>query len=104
MKTKYITKYVITVIFVIAWLRIAYINRMIVVEPIQKYLVKEYTFEQARDAIVANYPANLEEKYKFINLNGLFVKVSGGRTCNNIIKLKNGSLTTVSLPYLQSFC
>ena len=99
MRMKCLTRYIITAVFVIAWIRFAYLNKAIVVEPIQKYFVKEYTFQQARDDIVANYPANLEEKYEFINLNGLYVKVSGGRMCNDIIKLDNGSLTAVSLPY-----
>lgn len=99
MKTKYITRYIIISVFVTAWLHVAYINRIIVIEPLQKFWSKEYTFEQTRDEIAKNYPDKLEEKYEFINLNGLYVRMTGGRKCNDIIKLKNGSLTTVIESY-----
>ena len=98
MKSKHITKYIITAIFVIAWLYIAFINKMIVIDPLKKFVLRKSTFEETRDEIAANYPVNLEEKYDFINLNGLFVKMTGGRKCNNIIKLNDGSLTSVSQP------
>ena len=99
MRTKILPKHLITAVFVIAWLGIAILNISIVFEPIQKFIGREYSFEKARDEIVARYPANIKGKYEFINLNGLFVRITGGRNCNNIIKMKNGSLSSVSKPY-----
>ena len=99
METKKYYRYVITAFLVIAWLHFAYVNRMIAIEPLQKYFSKEYTFVQAKDDIVLNYKEKLEEKYEYINLNGLYTKVSGGRKCNDIVKLKNGSLTSIGEPY-----
>ena len=93
-KPKYY-RYVITAFLVISWLYFAYVNRMIAIEPLQKYFKKEYTFVQTKDDIVLNYKEKLEEKYEYINLNGLYTKLSGGRKCNDIIKLKNGSLTSL---------
>ncbi|MCR5655584.1 MAG: hypothetical protein K6G07_08120 [Lachnospiraceae bacterium] len=98
MTRKYIARYIITAVLVIVWLRTAFVNRAIVIEPIRKFPEKEYSFQQVRDDIAKKYPADLKEKYDFIDLNGLFVRLSGGRKCNEIIKLKNGSLTSVSIP------
>ena len=52
-KPKYY-RYVITAFLVISWLYFAYVNRMIAIEPLQKYFKKEYTFVQTKDYMVLN--------------------------------------------------
>lgn len=98
-KCKKYYRYVLTAWVVIAWLHFAYSNRTIAIDPIKKFLNKECSFLQMRDSIVSNYKDNLKEKYEYINLNGLYTKISGGRRCNDIIKMKNGSLTSVDEQY-----
>ncbi len=98
MREKINYRYVITACLAIAWLYLAFVNRIIAIEPIQKYINGEYSFVQARDEIELNYKEKLKEKYAFINLNGLYTRISGGRKCNEVIKLKNGSLTTLVEP------
>lgn len=53
------------------------------------------TFREMSDDIAKNYQDKLRQKYWFINLNGLFVKLSGGRVCNKVVRLNNGFLTGV---------
>ena len=93
MKKKKLASGILTMVFLVILLNLAYSNRTLLDEPIQKYLNKEYTFEESKNAITSAYIEKLEQKYWFINLNGLFVKLSGGRVCNDIVLLKNNMLT-----------
>ena len=84
---------ILTIIFIVILVFLAYTNCMILRDPIKKFKEKQYTFSETKDAIVTAYVEQLEQKYWFINLNGLFVRLTGGRVCNDIVLLKNGMLT-----------
>ena len=92
MKVKFYTRLVITVLFVILAADLTFSNLELAADPVKKFLKREYTFSEARDAIAESYPENLKEKYAFINLNGLFVSSAGQRVCNDVVKLNNGML------------
>ena len=97
MKSNTIIKGIITGVVIVIVLNLAYSNKNLIEEPIQKYFAKEYNFEEAKDAITTTYVENLKQKYWFINLNGLFVRLTGGRVCNDIVLLNNGMLTDANV-------
>ena len=92
MKAKLITRLVTTTLFAALVLDLSYSNRQIVIEPVKKFLKREYSFTAAKDAISGAYPEDLEQKYQFVNLNGLFVRSVGQRKCNNIVRLNDDML------------
>ncbi len=97
MKEKLIFKLIgaIIVCTFIAYLSITNCN--IAKEPVNKYLGKEISFSEAKEEIVNGYTENIKQKYAFVNLNGLFTKMFGGRVCNDVLKLNNGMLTPVEV-------
>ena len=92
MKAKFYTRLVTTGLFVVLVAGLSFSNRQVVTGTIQKFVHREYTFSEAKDAIAADYPEELKQKYFFVNLNGLFVASAGQRICNNVVKLNNGTL------------
>ena len=92
-------RFIITICLLIVWLYVAFENLNLVVDPIKKYFNNYYSFKETINEIEKNYTDKLKEKRAFINLNGLYVNISGGSSCNNVIKLSNGSLTTLNPAY-----
>ncbi len=90
-KVKY--RGVITLLFLALWLYLFASNVSIFGDTVKKLAGSEFEFAKARDELVQAYNDNLLQKYDFINLNGLYVRLSGGRVCNKMIRLSNGSLS-----------
>ncbi len=80
-------------LFLALWLYLFASNISIFGDTVKKLAGSEFEFAKARDELVQAYNDNLLQKYDFINLNGLYVRLSGGRVCNKMIKLSNGSLS-----------
>jgi len=68
-------------------------------EAVGKLLRRESTFAEFTDAVHEEYVSDrLKVKHFFINLNGLFARVSGRRVYNNVVLLKNGMLARKEWP------
>ena len=72
----------------------SYMNAVLVIKPISKYVHGETVgFRQVTKTIAANYVSNnLKYKNRFINLNGLFIRLCGKRVHNDVICLRNNML------------
>lgn len=58
-------------------------------------LTEEGSFEDFKDSLKVAYTLNSEIKHGFIDLNGLYVRMTGKRLHNGVIKLNNGMLGVV---------
>ena len=54
------------------------------------------TATELRDTLTASYQENVSGNNAFIDLNGLFVRLTGGRICNEVVRLNNGMLSSVA--------
>ena len=68
-------------------------NLFILKDPVNSFRTGEASFSETKETIASSYVSQLGQKYWFINLNGLFVRLTGGRVCNKVVILKNGMLT-----------
>ncbi|MBR4816733.1 MAG: hypothetical protein IKZ73_05620, partial [Lachnospiraceae bacterium] len=87
MNANHLLRYVLLGALTAVWLFLAFDNRDIVIESIKKTVNKESSFEEARDDITQTYPERIGEVGGLIDLNGLFVRITGGRECNNVVKM-----------------
>ena len=79
-------------LLMIGWMTLG--NATVFVEPFGKHLQGEMSFSDMTAKIAAGYYTDsLTNKYDFVNLNGLFARMSGKRALNEILLLKNGMLT-----------
>ncbi len=83
----------ITVMFIVLWLYFFVSNISIVGDTYSKLVNSEIDLLQVKEELLRAYNDNLAQKYTFINLNGLYVRLSGGRVCNKMIRLNNGYLS-----------
>lgn len=72
-------------LFVLANLRLVYL-------PIRDFAENRITFNDMILQIHYKYEADIVGKYNFINLNGLYSRLTGHKTCNGVMKLRNGML------------
>lgn len=69
-------------------------NCKVPAEPLRQIPQGELTFEGFVEQVQKGYTANqFIPKNAFINLNGLFARLTGRRVLNNVIKCENGMLT-----------
>lgn len=81
----------IAVLALLALLSVA--NLKIVKEPLGKFVRHELSFEGFSDEVQKGYVSNdFAHKNDFVNLNGLFARVTGRRTLNEVVKLNNAML------------
>lgn len=70
------------------------VNLKIVKEPMAKLARHETTFEEFVDAVETGYSSsNFAAKSSFVNLNGLFARLTGRRVLNGVVRGTNGMLT-----------
>ena len=70
------------------------VNLRIVKDPLSKLIQRELTFENFVDDVQSGYLSDsFAYKNDFLNLNGLFARLTGRRVLNNTVKLKNGMLS-----------
>lgn len=68
-------------------------NIKMIKEPLEKIARHEITFEGFTDEVQKGYVSNdFFRKNDFVNLNGLFARVTGRRTLNEVVKLNNAML------------
>ena len=69
-------------------------NATVFVKPIRKHLQGEMSFSDMTAEIAAGYYTDsLTNKYDFVNMNGLFARMTGKRQLNQTLLMKNGMLT-----------
>lgn len=69
-------------------------NAMMVIGPLDKLIRGETEFSATTSSIAEGYVSNeLRHRYSFINLNGLFARLTGRRTLNGIRLMTNGMIT-----------
>ena len=69
-------------------------NLKIVKDPLQKFIQNDLSFEGFVDEVQSSYLSdNFAYKNDFLNLNGLFARMTGRRTLNKVVKLNNGMLS-----------
>lgn len=69
-------------------------NLKIVQEPLEKFIQQDLSFENFVNEVQKGYLSdNFAHKNDFLNLNGLFARLTGRRVLNNVVKLNNGMLS-----------
>lgn len=72
----------------------ACLNLMLVAKPVKRFLKQETTFSGFVEEVQEAYTSDAwKGKSLFININGLFARVTGQRVCNEVVLLENGMLT-----------
>lgn len=72
-------------LFALANLRLVYL-------PIRDFAENRINFNDMILQIHYKYEADIVGKYNFININGLYSRLTGHKTCNGVMKLGNGML------------
>lgn len=75
------------------------LNFYLVIDPFKKLDDEDYTFEKFTDDTQKQYTSNFFARESFINLNGLFTRLIGKKTTNNVDKMKNGMLVNSNIIY-----
>lgn len=72
---------------------LAAVNFKIVEEPLIKFIREDLSFEDFTNEIQTGYLSDsFTYKNDFVNINGLFARLTGRRTLNEVVKLNNGML------------
>lgn len=86
-------------VFILSFLAIGFLlNVEILEKPWERFTEDEIDFEEWIDEVKQAYVADVAYKDQFINLNGLFAKLTGRTVYNNVATLKNGMLDYDVIP------
>jgi hypothetical protein len=84
---------------VLAFLFLSFIANLALMEaPLNSYSEGKTDLEGFIDSVEKTYIKNVENKNSYINLNGLYARLIGRHSYNDVVKLNNGMLTYSSLP------
>lgn len=93
-ETKHRSRKVPAVAALVVLVQLSIANLKIVREPLEKFIQHDLSFEDFADEIQKGYISdNFTHKSDFVNINGLFARLIGRRTLNNVVKLNNGMLS-----------
>lgn len=82
---------VLTALFIAAF---ACVNIVLAAKPVKRFLKQETSFSQFVEEVQEAYTSdNWKGKSLFININGLFARITGQRVCNDVVLMENGMLT-----------
>lgn len=97
-ETKHRGRKVLAVAVLVLLVLLSAANLNIVKNPLSKLIRQDISFEGFVDEVQKGYLSNrFAYKNDFLNLNGLFARLTGRRTLNNVVKLNNGMLGEVIL-------
>lgn len=86
-------------VFILSFLAIGFLlNVEILEKPWERFTEDEIDFEEWINEVKQAYVADVAYKDQFINLNGLFAKLTGRTVYNNVATLKNGMLDYDVIP------
>ena len=96
MKRKNLAPKVTAAIFLLllAWLTAD--NLGILMNTAISYLRREISFASVMHQVTEGYQENLHQKEPLISLNGAYMRLTGARVSNGIVRMKNGMLTEES--------
>ena len=67
-------------------------------QPVMNLVKKQSTFAEFTTEIKEVYTSDgFSMKNMFININGLFARITGQRVCNEVVRMENGMLTTTEV-------
>ena len=73
-------------------------NLGILVNTAKSYLRREISFSGVMHQITEGYQETLHQKETLISLNGAYMRITGARVSNGVVRMKNGMLTEESSP------
>lgn len=89
-------------VFILSFLVIgAILNFGVLEKPWERFTEETVDFEEWIDEVKKAYVSDVAFKEEFINLNGLFAKLTGRTVYNDVATLNNGMLTYGEIPYLD---
>lgn len=65
-------------------------------QPTKRFFTGELSFKEYTQAVQKEMTESAAGKYAFINLNGLYCRLTGRNVCNQVMRLDNGMLTNLS--------
>lgn len=71
-------------------------NLGILINTANSYLHREISFAGLMQQITSGYQEHLKQKDAFVSLNGAYMRLTGARVSNDIVRMKNGMLTEES--------
>lgn len=84
---------ILAVVILFSIIILAVFNWKLFFTPLTKWRAGEVEFTSFVEEVQTNYTSNdFSAKNQFLNLNGLFARLSGRRVLNNVIRLNNGML------------
>ena len=75
------------------------LNFHLVIDPLKKLDNEDYNFDKFTSDTQKQYTSKFLLKESFINLNGLFTRLVGKKSNNNVDKMKNGMLVNSNIIY-----
>ena len=92
-ETKHRGRKVLAAAVLVLLVLLSIVNLKIVKEPLQKFIQNDLSFEGFADEVQKGYLSDsFAYKNDFVNLNGLFARLTGRRVLNDVVKLNNGML------------
>ena len=96
------TQKLLSVIFaavILAFLSISFLlNFSLAEEPLSAFISGEIDLKEFTKQIQEIYKSDVDSKNSYININGLFARISGRQIYNEVVRLNNGMLTYSSIP------
>ncbi|MCD8098284.1 MAG: hypothetical protein LUE31_09735 [Lachnospiraceae bacterium] len=84
---------VLAIVFCIFIFLAAWENRGITIVQWRYWKAGEISFSEFVDNVSSGILANMPDKNDYINLNGLYARLTGQITCNDVVRLNDGMLT-----------
>lgn len=78
-------------LLLLTWLTVS--NLGIPLNCARRFLSREISFASAMGQIAEGYRENPVQKESLINLNGIYMRLTGARVSNGVVKMRNGMLT-----------
>ena len=95
-ETKHQSRKVLVVMVLAVLVLLSAVNLKIIKDPLSKLIQRDLNFEGFVDEVQKGYLSDsFAYKNDFLNLNGLFARLTGRRVLNEVVRLNNGMLGQV---------
>ena len=96
MKRKNLAARVTAALFLLLLAYLTADNIGILMNTAKSYLSREISFADVMHRITEEYQEDLKQKEPLVTLNGAYMRLTGARVSNDIVRMKNGMLTEES--------
>lgn len=103
MKRKNLAPKITAALFLLLLAYLTADNLGILMSTAKSYLHREISFAGVMRQITEGYQEDLKQKEPLITLNGAYMRLTGARVSNGIVRMKNGMLTEESAPADPSY-